>query len=75
MSVYPEIMDLDGVYFRVLRDGERKSLCFTDMTDEEQSRVLDSMDTDQLKRMAQIMARNVRDYGEMVEMVERILND
>ena len=45
------------------------------MTDEEQSRVLDSMDTDQLKRMAQIMERNVRDYGEMIEMVGRILND
>lgn len=75
MTAYPEILELDGVYFRVFRDGEWTSLCFTDLTKEEQSSALDSMDSNQLKWMAQIMASNVRDYGEMIERVERILYD
>lgn len=32
---YPTIRNLDGIYFRALRDGGYKAVCWTDLTDEE----------------------------------------
>lgn len=32
---YPMKRDLDGIYFRVERDGKYCSVCLTDLTDEE----------------------------------------
>lgn len=61
---YPVKRDLDGVYFRVERDGEWQSLCFTDMTEEERGRVLDSRPESWLRDMALIMARDLRAIGD-----------
>ncbi len=33
-----EIRDMDGIYFRVQRDGKWENLCFSDLTSEEQDR-------------------------------------
>ena len=33
---YPIVRDLDGIYYRVERDGKYYSLCFTDLTADEQ---------------------------------------
>lgn len=33
--------ELCGIYFRVKRDGKYENICFTDMTEEEQRKILD----------------------------------
>lgn len=37
---------LDGVYFRVKRDGKWQNICFSDLTDEEMDSVMDSRTTE-----------------------------
>lgn len=74
MNQYPEIMELDGVYFRVCREGEWKSISFTDLTADEQSDVLSKMSQLELRRMVVILARAVRDLGEAFEIVEMALD-
>ena len=33
--------DIDGVYFRIERDGEFQNLCFSDLTTEERRKVME----------------------------------
>lgn len=43
-SVPPAKRDLDGVYFRVMRDGQMTNRCFSDLTKEEQDLIMDEYD-------------------------------
>lgn len=74
MNQYPEIMDLDGVHFRVCREGEWKSISFTDLAADEQSDVLSKMSPPELRGMVFVLARAVRDLGEAFEIVEMALD-
>ncbi len=67
MNDYPVQRDLDGVYYRQKRDGKWTNVCFTDMTDEEQSAVLEKYDVRQLTRMAYLMADVVKTIDEEMQ--------
>ena len=38
--VYPIERELDGIYYRVERDGKWCNLCFTDLTTSEQEKMI-----------------------------------
>ena len=40
--------NLDGIYFRVQRDGKWGNACFSDLTQEEMERVMENRDVDWL---------------------------
>ena len=53
---YPARRDLDGVYFRVERDGRWLSLSFTDLTEEERERVMGHRSLAWTREMVLILA-------------------
>lgn len=57
---YPIERGLDGMYFRVKRDGEWKDICFTDLIPEEREVVLNSFDKDALIRTCLLLADTAR---------------
>ena len=69
--------NLDGVYYRVQRDGRWLSVCFSDMTEDERKSVIyDRIDGKPLaeqvgyyKRLAELMADSLYDMGEQLGVV------
>lgn len=61
--------NLDGVYFRVKRDDKYQSICFSDMTEEEQDRIMEECPKRYLKRLCKILARTIRDIGDSLDIV------
>jgi len=61
---YPVKRNLDGVYYRAERNGRWTSLCFTDLTQEEQEKFIDSLDESGKKRMCFILANALRSIGD-----------
>lgn len=66
--------NLDGVYFRVQRDGKWLSICYSDMTEDERNTVIYDRMSDKpmdeqvgyYKRLAEIMADSLYDMGEQL---------
>lgn len=65
---YPIERGLDGMYFRVERDGEWKDICFTDLIPEEREIVLNSFDKDALIRTCLLLADTVRAVGDLYNL-------
>lgn len=68
-ETYPMKRDLDGVYFRVERDGRWLSLCFTDLTEEERERVMGHRSLAWTREMVLVMARTLREMGDQLDVV------
>lgn len=60
--------ELCGVYFRVKRDGKFEDVCFTDMTELEQRRVIYDFSPESLRNMCIVLARVVRNLGDMFDV-------
>ena len=45
---------MDGVYFRICRDGEWQNICFSDMTKEERDQMMTNRSEEWLKSLCQI---------------------
>lgn len=69
MTEYPKKRDIDGVYFRVERDGKWDSICFTDMTEEEREKVCEGRSEEWLKGLAMIMAGALRGIADAFDLV------
>ena len=63
-----KIRKLDGVYFRVERNGEWMSLCFSDLTPEEREEVLKDKDIEFVRNLANILADTLADIGEQLDL-------
>ena len=61
--------DLDGVYFRIQRDGRWQSVCFTDMTQAEQDRVTTDKPFEWWKRLALHLGVRLREVGDELDLV------
>lgn len=61
--------DLDGIYFRVKRDGKWQNICFSDLTDEEMDAVMEGRDTEWLKSVCKILGRTIKRIGDELENV------
>ena len=60
--------NLDGIYFRVERDGKWQNLCFTDLTEDEQRKVLKDKSPDFVLQMALNMAARLREIGDQLNL-------
>lgn len=68
---YPTKRDLDGVYFRVCRDGKWLNICFSDMTQEERMQQLQGRSEEWLRNMCCIMADTIHEIGEELDIVRK----
>lgn len=59
---------LDGIFFRVKRNGEWQSICLSDMTEEERNEVLKDKDAEFLRRTVNILAETIADIGEQLDI-------
>ena len=65
---YPQERNLDGIYYRIKREGEYKSVCFTDMTKEEQIAILENFDREYLINFCLILAEQYRELGDELDI-------
>lgn len=61
--------NLDGVYFRVRREGKWQSICFTDLTFEERDDVLRGKRKAWLESMVCHLADRLRIIGDELDIV------
>lgn len=68
MSLLPH-RDLDRVYFRIHeQDDTYDNVCFSDLTEDEQDKMLENRSTDWLKSMCKYLARTIRDIGDQLDL-------
>jgi hypothetical protein len=60
--------DLDGIYFRVLRDGKWDNICFSDLTEDEMDLVLERFDDLAMRRMCKLLGKKIREIGDLVDL-------
>jgi len=60
--------DLDGVYFRIERDGKWDDICFSDLTDHEMDMVLLEFTTPALVRMCKVLGQTIREIGDIFDI-------
>lgn len=63
--------ELDGCYFRIMRDGVGQSVCFTDLTKEERDILLAEKDTQFLKNLCCYLADRIQELGDIIENQSR----
>lgn len=61
--------NLDGVYFRVRRNGNFKKVCFSDLTHTERESVCAGRDSEWFKAMAYYLADRLKDVGDTFDIV------
>lgn len=61
--------NLDGVYFRVEREGQWVSLCFSDLTEEQMDAVLGNRSTEWLKSLCVILGKTIRRLGDDLDII------
>ena len=74
-GIYPIERELDGIYYRVERDGKWYNLCFTDLTTTEQEEMIKKYDAEGLKRMVMLLAKILRDIGDTFNIVAKDEDD
>lgn len=67
--------NLDGVYFRIKRDEIYESICFSDLTEEEQNEVLKGKTKGWLKSLCKELARTIKDIGDCIDIVGGGIDD
>lgn len=63
-----EKRNLDGCYFRVERDGEFETVCFTDMTVEERHDLTDGKPKEFLQTLCCHLAERLRAIGDELDL-------
>ena len=63
--------NLDGCYFRVQRDGKYQSICFSDLTEDERTKLFDKADksAEWWKSLAYHLADCLRNVGEHFDIL------
>lgn len=62
--------NLDGIYFRVKRDGKWGNVCFSDMTNEERDEVIKERPAEWWKSVAYHLADCLRQVGDTFDIVK-----
>lgn len=60
--------NLDGVYFKVKREGKWANVCFSDMTEAEMNEVMQNRDVKWLKSLCVILGNTIKDIGEQFDV-------
>lgn len=61
--------NLDGIYFRVKRNGEWDNICFSDLSETEKVDVLKNKDIDWVKSLCMILGKKIREIGDQFDIV------
>lgn len=67
--------NLDGVYFRIKRDGKWDSICFTDLTDDEMDEVLKGRGKEWILGLVKILAKTIQNIGYQLDLVGKNSDD
>ena len=65
-DIYPKERELDGIFYRIKRNGKSYSICFSDLTEQEQNKILAEYDEESLRRMCKILANTLRTIGDQL---------
>lgn len=68
-SNIPTVRNLDGVYYRVVRDGNHVSRCFSDLSESEQNMIMEKYDAEQLRRLCRYLSMSLRQIGDALDLV------
>jgi len=68
-SNIPTARNLDGVYYRVVRDGNHVSRCFSDLSESEQDVIMEKYDAEQLRRLCRYLSMSLRQIGDALDLV------
>lgn len=66
---YPVRRDLDGMYFRVERNGEWRNVCLTDLTDDEYEMIVGNRSDSWYKSALDHLRNVVREVGDATGIV------
>ena len=61
--------NLDGVYFRIERNGSYENVCFSDLTEEEREKMLEGRNEKWLKSLCVVLADTIKRIGESFDIV------
>ena len=61
---YPIKYNMDGMYFRVERNGKFEYVCLSDMTNEERLKKMDWWNTDNMKSVINFLCETLREIGD-----------
>ena len=61
--------NLDGVYFRVNRDGKWRYVCFSDLTDKEKIKVMQNKDEAWLKSLCIVLGNTIKKIGDELDLL------
>ena len=62
--------NLDGVYFRIKRDGKWQNICFSDLTDAEMDSILIDREEEFLCRLCKILGKTIKNIGEQLDIIK-----
>mgnify|MGYP004480994637 CR=1 FL=1 len=68
-SNIPTVRNLDGVYYRLVRDGNHVSRCFSDLSESEQDVIMEKYDAEQLRRLCRYLSMSLRQIGDALDLV------
>ncbi len=60
--------NLDGVYFRIKRDGLWQNICFSDLTEEEMEEVMKDRSGEWLRSLCKILGKTIRNIGDQLDI-------
>ena len=61
--------NLDGIYFRVNRNGKWCNVCFSDLTDKEKIEVMQNKDETWLKSLCITLGNSIKRIGDELDLV------
>ena len=71
---YPVKRNLDGIYFRVYRNGTWQNICFTDLTVQEREEVLVKYNRQALTRLVYVLTTTMGEIDEQIHPTEEEWN-
>lgn len=60
---------LDGVFFRIKRNGVYENVCFSDLTDEEMDSMLSDRNVKWLQSLCKILGKTIKKIGDQFDIV------
>lgn len=64
--------NLDGVYFRVERDGKWVSRCFSDLTEKEMHQVMAGRHVEWMRSLCVHLGQSLRAVGDMLDVTNQL---
>lgn len=65
----PTFRNLDGVYYRVIRDSIHVNRCFSDLSEAEQDEIMAEYNAEQLRRLCRFLSMSLRQIGNALDLV------